>query len=63
VTHYQESGGSERSRKQYKPQQQLGAQSQVVVAFKEGFQDLAYPCEMNRLPPVMRGRKKGFDDE
>jgi hypothetical protein len=35
--HYKQSGGSERSRKQHKPQQQLGAQSQVVVAFKEGF--------------------------
>jgi len=34
MTHYKQSGGSERSRKKHKPQQQLGAQSQVVVAFK-----------------------------
>jgi len=60
--HYKQSGGSERSREQHQPQQQFGAQSQVVVASKEGFQDLAYPCEMNRLPPIMRGRKKAFQE-
>jgi hypothetical protein len=36
VTHYRQSGGSERSCKQHKPQQQLGTQSQVGVALKEG---------------------------
>jgi len=57
VTHYKQSGGSERSRKQHKPQQQLGAQSQVGVALTEGLEKLAYPCEMNRLPPAMSGHK------
>jgi len=57
VTHYKQSGASERRRKQHKPQQQLGAQSQVVVASKEGFQDLAYPCEMNSFARPMRGIK------
>src|SRR6267154_407308 len=55
---YKESGGSERSRKQHKPHQQLSAQSQVSPALKDRFQNAAYPCEMNRLPPVMRGLKK-----
>jgi hypothetical protein len=58
VTHYKQSGRGERSRKQHKPHQQLGAQSQVGPALKEGFQYPAYSCEMNRLSPVMRGRKK-----
>jgi len=62
VTHYKQSGGSERSREQHQPQQQFGAQSQVFVASKEGFQDLAYPWEMERLPPIMRGRKKAFQN-
>jgi hypothetical protein len=60
--HYKQSGGSERSREQHQPQQQFGAQSEVVVAFKESFQNLAYPCEMNRLPLIMRDRKKAFQD-
>src|SRR5260221_14744851 len=50
--------GGGRRRKQHKPQQQLGAQSQVVVAFLERLQNTAYPCKMNRLPPVMRGLKR-----
>src|SRR5205807_10337741 len=58
VTHYRESGGSERSRKQHKPQQQLGAQSQIVVALKEGLQNAVYPSELNKLPQGMRGLRK-----
>ena len=57
VTHYKQSGGSERSREQHQPQQQFGAQSPVVVASKEGFDDLAYPCEMNSFARPMRGIK------
>ena len=56
--HYKESGGSERSRKQHKPQQQLGAQSQIVVALKEGLQNAVYPSELNKLPQGMRGLRK-----
>jgi hypothetical protein len=32
------------------------------VALTEGRENLTYPCEMNRLPPIMRRRKKGFED-
>jgi hypothetical protein len=58
VTHHQQSGGSERGRKEHKPQQQLRAQSQVVVAFKEGYRDPAYSCEVNRSPPIFRAARK-----
>ena len=57
VTHHQQRDASDRSRKQDKPQRQLGPQPQIRVALKEGIQNPSYRCEMNGLPPTMRASR------
>ena len=53
VTHHQQSDARESGCKQDNPQRQLGPQTQIRVAPKEGLQNPVYRCEMNSLPPAM----------